>query len=111
LSKEHPLILYVGPVECGKLLSAEAEARDCYILLPQDDLEALAMYTLYYPDVCVIDPGITFADEVEYHLRSIDAPLIMVGQSPRLQGAGSPALLDGVAAILRKLPVGSGTHV
>jgi hypothetical protein len=103
MSKEHPFILYGGPFELGHLLALAAEARGWYVLLPQDDLEALAMLSVYYPDVCVIDPRLTFADEVEFHLRSIGAPLMMVGQSPLLHGASSQAILDAVAAFFSEL--------
>lgn len=106
MSKEHPFILYAGPVEFGQLLSVAAEARGWYVLVPQDDLEALAMYGVFYPDVSVIDRGIDFADEVEFHLRSIDAPLILVGQYPLLQDAHPEAILDEVAAFFSQfLPV------
>jgi hypothetical protein len=96
----------VGGGECGELLSAAAEIRGWYVLLPQDELEALAMYCVYYPDICVIDWHVDFADEAEFHLRSIDAALMLVGQPPLHHGVGSQAILDAVAAFFSDmLPV------
>jgi hypothetical protein len=105
MSKEHPFILYAGPVEGGQLLSAAAERRGWYVLLPEDDLEAMAMYSVCYPDVSIIDRGVNFADEVEFHLRSIAAPLIALEQNLPLQYANPQAILDTVAAFLKSLPV------
>jgi hypothetical protein len=101
MSKEHPFILYAGPIECGQRLSAEA--RGWYVLLPQDDLEALAMYSVYCPDVSIIDRGLDFAYEVEFHLHSINAPLILVDQN-----ANPQTILDTISTFFSEfLPVGS----
>jgi hypothetical protein len=88
MSREHPNILYVGDMEQGRALAAAAEARDWYVHTPGETMEALAMYTTFFPDIVIIDtlPRVTFAHEVYYHLRSVNAQPIMVLADDRQPG-------------------------
>jgi hypothetical protein len=85
--KTHPHILYIGEVEKGRALLAEAYRRGWHVYLPMQPLEALAMYIHYYPDVVVLDyiPTVTFAMEVAFHLKSIDAPLLLECHVPTMR--------------------------
>ena len=100
MSREHPFILYVGDVETGRALSVAAEAWGWYVLLPHDDLEALAMYSVYHPDVSVIDQTMDFADEVEFHLRSIEAELILTREEELYRAENAHELLGVIDAHL-----------
>ena len=100
MSREHPFILYVGDIEAGRALSAAAEAWGWYVLLPHDDLETLAMYSVYYPDVSVIDQTTNFADEVEFHLRSIEAELILIREQACSRDENAKELLGVIGAYL-----------
>jgi CheY-like chemotaxis protein len=95
MSKEHPFILYVG--DDGQVLSEAAESRGWYALLPQDELEALAMYTVYFPDVIILDIRSDFADDVYFHLRSAGAnPILWLGDVHPTE------LLDKIPALLEE---------
>ena len=95
MSKEHLFILYVG--DDGQDVAEIAESRSWYVLLPHDDLEALAMYTIYFPDVVLLDVRSDFADDVDFHLRSVGAyPILWSGDRRPFK------LLDRIAALLDK---------
>jgi CheY-like chemotaxis protein len=95
MSKEHLFILYVG--DDGQVLAEVAESRGWYVLLPHDELEALAMYTIYFPDVILLDIRSDFADDVHFHLHSVGAhPMLWLGDIRPTE------LLDRIAALLEE---------
>lgn len=112
MSKEHPFILFAGNLECGQVLSAMADRRGWFMMQAEDDLEALAMYTVYMPDVVIIDETTPFAEEVEFHLRSIKAELVLMERSACSLDSDCTAMLDTVAVRFGYgLPEGEGRGV
>jgi hypothetical protein len=97
MSKEHPFILFAGNFEFGDALSAAADRRGWFMMQAEDDLEVLAMHTVYMPDVVILDQSAAFAGEVEFHLRSINAKFVLMDQLSCELDLGSMAILDMVA--------------
>jgi len=119
MSAQHPNILYVGDIEQGRALAAAADKRDWYVYTPAEAMEALAMYTTYFPDLVVIDafPRLSLALEVYFHLRSVNAQPMIVLADDRQPGwwgdfdvhllsrsISREALLDTVAEVLSTEP-------
>ncbi len=104
MSKEHPFILFAGNLELGQALSPMAEARGWFVMMAEDDLEALAMYTVYSPDVVVIEQHTQFVDEVEFHLRSVGAELVLIPHPVALVDIDFNVMLDTIAARLGHVP-------
>lgn len=78
------LVLYIGQPEAGQALAAAAEARGSYVYLPQNLMDALGIYISYFPQITVIDMAVDYAEDVLYHLRSVDAkPIVLLGGQPR----------------------------
>lgn len=82
-------ILYVGDTGRGQALQASANEHGWDVLLPGEMLEALAMYVFFFPDLVILDAAANrdMAEAVFFHLRSVEAPELLVladasGQGP-----------------------------
>lgn len=109
MSKEHPLIVYVGDAEIGQDLSKAAEARGWHVFITQDAFEALAITTVYYPDIAILDVEQEAGREARFHLGSLDSiPMLLLGtvssSGSDILPSRTPAetLLDFIAEILRE---------
>jgi hypothetical protein len=98
MSKAHPIILYAGSVELGQAFSTAAERLGWQVMLSADDLETLAMYMVYCPDITVVEWKSAFAEEVLFHLRSVDAELVILEQSTSDLESDCSVLLDAIVA-------------
>jgi hypothetical protein len=95
MSKQQPVIVYVGETPRALALQTALQAQGWTLLHPQEMMEALAMHIFYYPDAFIIedtaefdDPRGTFA-----HLRSVGAENILVlTNAPASWGSGVRAL-------------------
>ncbi|MBL8162786.1 MAG: hypothetical protein JNJ61_12435 [Anaerolineae bacterium] len=80
MSRQHPLVLFVGNPARGADLQRQTGQANWWVYLPEDALEALGIYITYLPDVVVLDeaaaPEITH--EVYRHLRSVQAAALIV---------------------------------
>lgn len=109
MPKQHLFILYVGKVDYGETLARDAERRGWYAQVARDDLEALAMYVVYCPDIIYLDSTVDFAEEVDFHLKSVGAsPILYLGDSHQPGGVVFPnvsdteMLLDVALTVLRE---------
>ncbi len=96
--KEPLAILYVGNTGRGQALQATVEPYGWHIYETSELLRALGMYIMGYPDVVIIEavPGSSLAEEVYFHLRSVNAePLLILADEARQeqwQGPVTPAI-------------------
>jgi len=112
MSKEHPFILFAGSLEFGQALSEAADRRGWFMMQAEDDLQALAMYTVYAPDVVVIDQSTPYAGEVAFHLRSINAEFVLMERSACDLDSDCMAMLDTIAVRFSYgLPEGEGRGI
>lgn len=92
--KEPLAILYVGNTERGQALRATVEPYGWHIYETTELLRALGMYIMGYPDVVIIEavPGSSLAEEVYFHLRSVNAePLLILADEARQEQWQGPA--------------------
>jgi len=86
MNKINATIIYAGMPERADVLSNRLPSK-WSIFTPEETLEALAMYTFYYPDVVVIEDSAEndFAYDVYTHLQSIGAEnLLMLTDRPQM---------------------------
>jgi|GEM_PF-1422694 len=93
LSDRFVTLLYVGYSAQGDQLQTSATSRGWNFLRPTALLEALALYVFCFPDLVVLDATVErdLAEAVFFHLRSIDAPALLV-----LTEATIPGPWDGL---------------
>jgi hypothetical protein len=96
MSKEHPFILFAGTLERGQALSSAAEERGWFVMVAEEDLEALAMYAVYIPDIVVVEQNTQMADQVVFHLHSVEAECLVM--SHPLDGLDLEMFLDTIVA-------------
>ncbi len=92
MSKERPRIVYMGNQERGERLQQMAGPLGWTILTATQKLQALAMYVFYFPDLVIVDcsGNPAEAEEVLFHLQSVQAEPILVLAEPHAGGdAGS----------------------
>lgn len=107
MSKEHPMILYVGTEH--DTLCAAAEARGWYVSAPGELMEALGLFVVDMPDIVVIDARVAYAADAYLHLDSVKSgtPILTIGEvvgaddMPMLDTDSSAAeVLDAVQVVL-----------
>jgi len=76
--KQHPTILFIGDEERADEFKTQADDLQWLLFNPTEVLEALGMYTFYFPDVIVIDSASEIAAESFMHLASVNAENIIV---------------------------------
>lgn len=93
LSDRLVTLLYVGDSTRGEQLQTSATSRGWNCLRPTELLEALALYVFCFPDLVVLDATVErdLAAAVFFHLRSVDAPALLV-----LTEATTPGPWDGL---------------
>ncbi|MFP4435722.1 MAG: hypothetical protein ACLFVO_00435 [Chloroflexaceae bacterium] len=93
LSDRFVTLLYVGDSDQGDQLQTSATSRGWNVLRPTELLEALALYVFCFPDLVVLDATVErdLAEAVFFHLRSVDAPALLV-----LTEATTPGPWDGL---------------
>ncbi len=80
LSDRLVTLLYVGDSAWGEQLQTRAISRGWNCLRPTELLKALAQYVFCFPDLVVLDATVErdLAEAVFFHLRSVDAPALLV---------------------------------
>lgn len=80
MSKTHPIILVIGDGKTRRDLYTWASDYDWHIISSDEMMDALAQYMFYVPDIILIDDAAdaVLADDVYFHLRSIDAQPVLV---------------------------------
>jgi hypothetical protein len=80
LSEQFVTLLYVGDSARGEQLQTSATSRGWNLLRPTELLEALALYVFCFPDLVVLDATVErdLAEAVFFHLRSVEAPALLV---------------------------------
>ncbi len=93
LSDRFVTLLYVGDSAQGDQLQTSATSRGWNLLRPTELMEALALYVFCFPDLVVLDATVDcdLAEAVFFHLRSVDAPALLV-----LTEATTPGPWDGL---------------
>lgn len=98
MSKEMPLVIYVGGDSRGERLAGRAAELGWTVLTASQERQALGMWVMYMPDLVVID-GADNASGAHYvytHLRSVEAsPLLLLSTrqfQPVVHGEGVQTL-------------------
>lgn len=78
MSKQNPVVIYVGSEVNAQALTENTRFDGWMVLRPQDMEDALAMHIFEYPDVIVIEDSIDFGRDVFSHLRSVDEECLVL---------------------------------
>ena len=100
MSREMPLIVYVGNEERGERLQQMSASLGWTVLTATQELQALGMYVFYMPDLMIVDSegNMAGAETVYAHLRSVNAAPILILAEPR------PAFAAPPGAAVRVIP-------
>lgn len=110
MSKEMPLILYVGDEGRGGRLQQMTAALGWTVLTATEERQALGMYVFYIPDLIIVDShnNVEGAETVVFHLHSVQAqPMLMLtpprGQMalpPEMEGQALPSAVEESRIVL-----------